>query len=76
MGGVGGGANLHRVQIICTTSKVGANLHRVQILKTPFTSPKYTWVQIVHTNTAFFTRSTRDLCFKQKYEEREYCFMF
>ena len=55
MGG-GGGVNLHRVQIICTTSKGGANLHRVQILKTPFPCPKYTWVQMVHTNTAFFSR--------------------
>ena len=52
--GGGGGKNLHRVQIICPTSKVGANLHRVKILKTPFTSPKYTWVQIAHTDTAYF----------------------
>ena len=49
----GGRANLHRMQIICTTSKVGANLHRVKSLKPLFTCPKYIWVQIVQTNTAF-----------------------
>ena len=82
--GGGVGANLHRVLIICTTSNVGANLHRVQILKTPFRCPKYTWVQMVHTNTAFsrvptiyvssinMKRGGIVLCFKLNHSEYVY----
>ena len=57
-GGEGGGGKFAPGANNCTTSKVGANFHRCLILKTPFTWPKYTWVQIVHTNTLFSQEPT------------------
>ena len=71
--GVGGGGG----------GKVGANLHLESRSKfAPDPNSKNTvHVSKIHLGAncahehGFFT-STHDLCFKQKYEERKYCFMF